>query len=109
KKVLPGEQAYLYNLGRVSDRKKPQVLATAARVYDEAVGKNTYSFVAKSPLNTTNVMRILLPADPQTLKITDPQGQPVAGWVKIWDVASKTCFLSFENYPDGVKVELAWE
>lgn len=27
---------------------------------------------------------------------------------KSWDAGSNTCFLSFENDPDGVKVELKW-
>ena len=61
KLVLPGEQAFLYNVGRVPDPKRPQVLAGAARVDNEVTGKNKYSFTAKSPLNTTNAMRVLLP------------------------------------------------
>src|SRR5659263_48126 len=61
KTVNPGEQAYLLNIDRVEDQKKPQVLAAASRVYDEKVTKNGYSFITKSPLNTTDVMRVLLP------------------------------------------------
>ncbi len=61
KQVKPGEQAFLFNIGSVKNPKTPQVLATAARVYDEKVGAKDYSFVVKSPLNTTNVMRVLLP------------------------------------------------
>jgi hypothetical protein len=41
--------------------------------------------------------------------VTGPQGQPVQDVKQSWDAASKTCFLSFENYPDGVKVELEWK
>lgn len=107
KVVMPGEQAYLLNLKRLADRKKPQVLAAAARAYDEQIGKKTYSFVLKSPINTTNNMRVLLPAEPHTVKVTGPDGAPLET-VQSWDKTSKTCFLSFENYPDGVKVELAW-
>jgi hypothetical protein len=107
KEVMPGEQAYLYNLKRVSDRKKPQVLAAAARVYDEVIDKKSYSFVVKSPVNTTNVMRILLPAEPRSVKVTAP-GDESMEWEQSWDKNSKTCFLSFENYPDGVKVEMEW-
>lgn len=107
KEVLPGEQAYLYNLKRAPNPRKPQVLAAAARVYDEIIDKKTYSFVVKSPVNTTNVMRILLPAAPKTVNVIDPEGHPMET-VQTWDAASRTCFLSFENNPDGVKVKLAW-
>ena len=107
KVVMPGEQAYLYNLKRVADKKKPQVLAAAARVYDELIGEKTYSFVLKSPINTTNNMRVLLPAEPHTVNVSAPDGASLET-VQDWDKASRTCFLSFENYPDGVKVELAW-
>ncbi|MDP4292426.1 MAG: hypothetical protein Q8908_15215, partial [Bacteroidota bacterium] len=75
KTVLPGEQAYLLNIGHVSDPKRPQVVAAAARVYQETTGKNSYSFVAKSPLNTTNVMRVLLPAAPKKVTVSDAGGQ----------------------------------
>ncbi|MDR2041414.1 MAG: hypothetical protein LBP98_03760 [Tannerella sp.] len=107
KEVLPGEQAYLYNLRRVPDRKKPQVLAAAARVYDEQRGKKTYAFTVKSPLHTTNNMRVLLPAAPHTVKVAGPDGAPVE-WTQDWDSTGKTLFLSFENDPDGVGVELEW-
>jgi hypothetical protein len=108
KKVLPGEQAYLYNVGRVPDPKRPQVLAGAARVYNEVSGKKNYSFTAKSPLNTTNAMRVLLPAAPKKTTITDAKGQVLNDNQSVWDATSKTCFLSFENNPDGINVEFTW-
>ena len=108
KTILPGNQAYLYNIGRVPDPKRPQVLAGAARVYDETTGKNHYSFTAKSPLNTTNAMRVLLPAAPKKTTITDSHGQVLTDIQSVWDPTSKTCFLGFENQPDGIKVELQW-
>ncbi|HYF68314.1 MAG TPA: hypothetical protein VD884_09260 [Ohtaekwangia sp.] len=107
KKVNPGEQAFLYNIGSIKNPKRPQVLATAARVYDEGFANNTYSFVAKSPLNTTNVMRVLLPAKPAEIKVMDAAGKILASNTA-WDDESKTCFLSFENNPDGVQVKLSW-
>jgi hypothetical protein len=108
KSVLPGEQAFLYNVGRVPDPKKPQVLAGAARVYNEVAAKSRYSFTAKSPLNTTNAMRVLLPAAPKKTKITDSKGQLLTEVQSVWDQKSKTCFLSFENQPDGINVEFLW-
>ncbi len=107
KQVKPGEQAFLYNIARVRNSKRPQVLATAARVYGEAVKKNEYSFTAKSPVGTNNVMRILLPAKPHKIEVTDAGGALVQSGTA-WDDASKTCFLSFENNPDGVQVKLTW-
>lgn len=99
KQVNPGEQAFLYNINTVKDKNTPQVLATAARVYDEVNMKGEYSFVAKSPLNTTNVMRVLLPSAPKKIEVS-------AEYKTTWDEASKTCFLSFENNPEGVRVKL---
>lgn len=59
--VLPGTQALLYNLDKVADPGQPQVLACAACVETERVGRNGYSFMVKGPAQTTNVMRVLLP------------------------------------------------
>ena len=108
KAVLPGEQAYLYNVDRVPDPKRPQVLAGAARVYNEVIGKTQYSFTAKSPLNTTNVMRVLLPVAPKKMLLTDSQGKILTGFQSVWDDISKTVFLIFENHPDGINIEFKW-
>ena len=108
KVVLPGEQAFLFNIGRVKDKSKPQVLASASRVSDEKIGKSSYLFIAKSPINTTNAMRVLLPAKPNKCLITSPDGTELKDAQWAWDEFSKTCFLTFENNPDGVKVALAW-
>jgi hypothetical protein len=107
KQVNPGEQAFLYNIGSVKNPNTPQVLAAAARVYEEKVEKNGYSFVAKSPLNTTNVMRVLLPSEAKEIKITDASGTVLEAKTS-WDAASKTVFLNFENNPEGVQVKLTW-
>jgi hypothetical protein len=107
KQVKPGEQAFLYNIGSIKDLKRPQVLATAARVYNEKVTRKAYSFVAKSPLNTTNVMRILLPEKPVKTEVTDEGGKTLEARIS-WDEPSNTCFLSFENNPEGIHVKLSW-
>lgn len=108
KTVQPGEQAYLYNIDRADNANRPQVLAAAARVYDKKVSKNSYSFVAKSPANTNNVMRILLPAEPKKITVTDAAGNSIADAKNSWDKLGKTCLLQFENSPEGVKVTLEW-
>lgn len=102
KTVAPGQQAYLYNISRVSDRTRAQVLATAARVYDEQRSEGCYSFVAKSPLNTSNVMRVLLPKQPVEVKI----GAEKSSFA--WDQKSKTLLIQFENNPDGIHVQINW-
>jgi len=108
KTVQPGEQAYLYNIERADNPKKPQVLAAASRVYDEKISKNSYSFIAKSPANTNNVMRILLPAEPKKVTVAEAAGNLIADVKRSWDSLGKTCLLQFENSPEGVKVLLEW-
>jgi hypothetical protein len=108
KTVQPGTQAFLYNIGRVSDKKKPQVLASACRVYNETRTGKTYSFIAKSPLNTRNSMRVLLPAAPTRTKLTNTKGETITDVTTSWDAASGTCYLGFDNSPDGIKVNIDW-
>lgn len=106
--VIPGSQAFLYDIKRVQQKDKPQVLAAAARVYNETTTKNTYSFVVKSPENTVNVMRILLPAQPKTLSVTNNRSQELNLQQNEWDQKSKTCLLSFENATEGVSVKIQY-
>ena len=108
KQIKPGEQGYFYNVDRVANKQKPQVLATAARVYDERVSKSKYAFTAISPLNTVNAMRVLLPARPKKMVVTDAKGKALADVKQSWDATTSTAFLSFDNNPDGVKVALSW-
>lgn len=108
KTVTPGHQALLYNIGRVANKKQPQVLASASRIYEELVKPNSYSFISKSPVNTTNSVRILLPAKPVTTTLTNSKNEKLADVKLSWDEASHTYYLSFENSPDGTKVEIGW-
>ncbi len=102
-KILqPGEQGYLYDLNALPDGIRAKVLCGASRVYEENVSENSYTFVAKSPAETTNVSRVLLPKKPLEVTVDgvacDTQ----------WDEDSKTLRLVFENDPGGVKVEIRW-
>lgn len=104
KTVKPGEQAFLFDISRVKDKKQPQVLAAASRQYDEQRTANSYSFVAKSPAQTSNVMRILLPKKAKSVKLN---GTATDEWQ--WnDNDQNTMLLKFENDPDGVKVDIKW-
>ncbi|MBK5722057.1 hypothetical protein JGH11_14350, partial [Dysgonomonas sp. Marseille-P4677] len=104
KMVHPGEQAFFLNIDRVKDKSKPQVLAGASRVYHEKVEKRAYSFVAKSPVNTTNVSRVLLHKKPTSVVIS---GKEVIDQ-QAWDKLSNTYLLEFENNPEGVSVMFRW-
>lgn len=106
--VNPGEQAYLLDLSRVENKKQPQVLCGASRVYDEKISKKSYSFLTKSPSNTMNAMRILLPSKPLETILKDAAGVAVKDYKMTWDEASKTCLLQFENNSNGVEVQLKW-
>jgi hypothetical protein len=105
--VNPGEQAYLYNLNRIRVSPTPKILAAAARVTNEQHNGKTYSFLVKSPANTMNVMRILLPARPKSIKLKRA-GSVIPIITNEWHERSKTCLLRFENYSDGVNVTLSW-
>lgn len=102
--IAPGEQGYFLNVDLVKDRQKPQVLATASRIYDEQVRESSYSYRAKSPVETTNISRVLLPKVPKSVKINGQE----AFDPRNWDDRSKTYLLGFENDPQGIGVEFIW-
>ena len=102
KTVNPGEQAFLFDINAVKKRNRPQVLASASRQSDESIGKRTYSFIAKSPAETDNVMRILLPKNPKGITVSSNQ------FTSEWDERTHTLLLQFENNPEGVHVKIEW-
>ncbi|MDR2385882.1 MAG: hypothetical protein LBD80_09545 [Tannerella sp.] len=102
KHILPGEQAFLYDIQTVKDKSCPVVLCGASRIYDCKHEKSSFSFVAKSPANTTNVSRVLLPHKPS--KVTANNSPCNFSW----DEGSHTCLVKFENSPDGINVEMEW-
>lgn len=107
KTVEPGQQALLYNIKRIENKKKPQVLAGACRVYNETTQGKTYSFVAKSPVNTRNSMRVLLPAQPVKTVVTNSKGEKVEA-ESSWDAGSGTFYMGFDNDPDGIQVTIEY-
>ncbi len=102
--VEPGRQALLLDLAKVEKPKQPQVLAASFRESDEAASKRSYAFTAKSPIDTDGVARILLPAVPASVKVDGVETFDPA----LWDAASRTYLLRFENHPDGHSVEFDW-
>jgi hypothetical protein len=108
KLVNSGEQAFLYQVSRAANPDQPQVLAAASRISDEKKTPDSYTFICKSPANTINSIRVLLPAEAKSISVTSTQGEQVKGVKTSWDVSSKTSYLSFDNSPDGIQVKLSW-
>ncbi len=104
REIRPGEQALLVNVDRIADKQRPQIVAAACRAYDEQVTRKSYSFVAKSPIETTCIARILLPQAPTSVRVNGQESFSAAAW----DARSHTYLLSFENDPEGVSVQLGW-
>ena len=50
--VNSGEQAYLYNINKIKNRKKAKVLAAASRIYDEIINDNSFSFIIIDVIST---------------------------------------------------------
>ncbi len=105
KDVQPGEQSMLIDINRVPNSNRPQVLAASSREYDEQVSAHSYSFTVKSPLNTTNAMRVLLPKKAISICVTDANNQPLTFKAE-YDGWSHTEYIEFENHPDGRHVHI---
>ena len=108
KTVQPGQQGFLYNISRIENKKKPQVLASASRIYKEEIIRKKYAFICKSPANTRNSMRIFLPAAPKETVVTNDKGEKLSDVESSWDAPSATLYLGFDNSPDGIRVALSW-
>ena len=106
--VEPGQQAFVYHLDVTNKKSKPQVLCGAARVYEEKTSPNQYSFITKSPQATPNAMRVLLPSKPVKTAITGSDHQPVGDAKTLWDDATHTLLVKFQNDCNGVHVDLQW-
>ena len=108
KKIIePGTQGFLYDLSSIKTG-QTKVLAAAARVYDEAIKDKSYSFTVKSPSNTANVMRISLPSQPISVSASHGSNKAIPLTKNQWDANSKTIVLGFENFSEGVMVDIRW-
>lgn len=104
KQVCPGEQAFLLDINRLENKKQPRVLASASRKEQEKRGKDFYAYVAKSPSETSNISRVLLPSCPRSVRIDGKEDFKA----KNWDKSSNTYLIEFENNPNGVHVRFEW-
>lgn len=107
KTIKPNTQAYLFDVNKTENKGKPQVLAAAARVTDEVSTKKSYQFLAKSPSKTNNIMRILLTGKP-TKVTASSSGKELSLTKNDWNENSKTLLLGFENFSEGVQVNISW-
>lgn len=99
KVVEPGTQALLVDMSLI-DRAKPAVLSSASRAYEETFDGRDYSYIAKSPANTHNVSRVVLPSKPCSVLINGEESFEDARW----EEESSTYLIEFDNSPDGVSV-----
>ncbi len=102
--VNPGSQVLLLDLGNVREPKTPQVLAASFRESDEERGKKEYTFVAKSPIDTDGIARVLLPSAPKSVTIDGVESNSLSAW----DPSTRTYLIKFDNRPDGRKVTFRW-
>ena len=98
--VAPGSQGLYYDLRKAP--RAPAILAAASRASEIRKTGRSFSYLCKGPLETVNVTRILLPRQPQSVKVAGAES------AYEWDAASRTCLLRFDNAPDGVTVEIRW-
>jgi hypothetical protein len=103
KEIQPGTQGYFYNLDKAG--KAPKILATAGRAYDAVRKGRTFSFLAKGPVETINSTRVLLPAKPTSVSVNGRETIDPA----LWDEVGNTYFLTFDNDPEGVRIEIRWQ
>lgn len=108
KEILPDNQSLLLNLNKIKNKKKAQVLATAGRVSDEKSDRKSYSFTVKSPIETSNIMRVLLPLEPKSVDVNDAAGNNLSHSESKWDDLSNTMLIKFDNSPEGVFVNIAY-
>lgn len=104
KEVQPGQQAFLYDLNTVK-LGKPSILAAAGRAYDEKMNGKRFTFLFKSPSKTNNAMRIYLPSKPLKVVLKN-QGHDLAILKQEWHDVTKTLLLKFENFSEGVNVDI---
>ena len=100
----PGTQALLIDLGKVEEKKTPKVLAASFRESDEKVTPQSYSFTAKSPVDTDGIARVALPKRPKSVKIDGVESLESSRW----NPESKTYLIAFDNKPEGRNVNITY-
>jgi hypothetical protein len=102
KEILPGTQGYFFNLDKAG--RAPKILAMAGRAYDSVRKGRTFSFLVKGQVETINSTRVLLPTKPTSVSVNGRETIDPARW----DEVGNTYFLTFDNDPEGVRIEIRW-
>jgi len=104
KLVNPGEVALLYDLGKF-DKSKPKVLVSASRIRNENIQGNVFTFLSLGPEGVTAKARIFLPSKPKSVKVRTFNAK-IWDFQNLWDENSNTLLLTYENFPDGLRIEV---
>ena len=104
KQVCSGEQAFLLDINRLENKKQPRGTGFRKPGGAGKKRKRFYAYVAKSPSETSNISRVLLPSCPRSVRIDGKEDFKA----KNWDKSSNTYLIEFENNPNGVHVRFEW-
>lgn len=107
--IATNEQAFLYDLSIKNKDITPKVLASASRISNQKITKNSFSFIAKSPINTTNVMRVQVPFKPTVLKLFENSGNAITSFKSDWNIETNTLWLECDNSNEGISIHLKWK
>ena len=110
--ILPGAQGFFFDLKKI-DKKRPQIIAAASRQYEEKISDEGFSFICKSPLNTTNIICFYLPKDygMEQISCTNAEGKSVGYMARkitapVNAISRRLLWLTFENSPDGINIQI---
>lgn len=107
KEIPVGEQAFLFDLKKVSKAKRPVVIAAASSISEEQfIHQSVFKFTAKAPIQTQNIMRIWLPFTPKSIKANlhaQQEDTPIP-LSHQWDTTTQTLLLRFDNQAKGVDI-----
>lgn len=113
--IPTGQQGFVFDLKKIN-KKRPQVVAAASRQYDETATKDGFSFICKSPLNTRGIVCLYLPESYRSPQVscTDAEGNAIHYELRflpasISPIADRLLWLTFENSPEGIKVQIGKE
>ncbi|MCK5863247.1 MAG: hypothetical protein KAH38_12230, partial [Candidatus Hydrogenedentes bacterium] len=103
--LIPNERTLLYDIGWAKENgMKAGVLAAAARIREEQLKDNTFTFSMRGPANTTGRARVLLPGAPVLITST-----PKIDMEQKWHEQSSTLWISFPNTAASVSVTILFD
>jgi hypothetical protein len=101
--LSPGSVALYYAIDAAT---APKVLAASSRIRNERSGGRWLQFESRGPLNTQSTMRILLPAQPNSVSASTGSSLIQPDWA--WDEGSKTLLVHHANLAKPVQFQIQW-